>query len=63
MMSSEVYFEGKVVRIREQEDQKEGWVEFQGVRIRVDLSLLPQVQIGDRVLVHGRMALSLVQNQ
>lgn len=62
MMSSEVFFEGEVVRIREQEDQKDGWVELQGVRIRVNLSLLPKVQVGDRVLVQGRMALSLVQN-
>lgn len=61
-MSEEILFEGKVLRIREEEDMKDGWVELHGVRIRVNLSLVPEVQEGDRVLVQGRMALSRIEN-
>lgn len=61
-MSEEILFEGKVLRIRDEEDVKDGWVELQGVRIRVNLSLLPEVEVGDRVLVQGRMALSRIEN-
>jgi hydrogenase maturation factor len=60
-MTSEIIFEGKVIRIQELEDQKQGWVELRGVRVRVDLSLLPAVQVGDHVLVQGRLALSRIE--
>ena len=61
-MSEELLFEGKVLRIRDEEDLKDGWVEIHGVRVRVNLSLVPEVQVGDRVLVQGRTALSRIEN-
>lgn len=38
-------------------------VDFGGVRQSVSLACLPEAQIGDRVLVHVGMALSLVQEE
>jgi len=59
-MPGEMVFEGKVLRIREEHDEKRGWVDLHGVRIRVNLSMLPEVREGDRVLVQGRTALSRI---
>lgn len=63
MLSGEILFEGKVLRILQEEDGKNGWVDLQGVRIRVNLSLLPEVHEGDCVLVQGRMALSRIDKR
>ncbi len=38
-------------------------VDFGGVRQWVSLACLPQAQVGDRVLVHVGMALSLVEEE
>ena len=61
-MSLDLRFEGKVLRILDEQEQKNGWVDLQGVRIRVNLSRLPDVHEGDHVVVQGRMALSRVEN-
>lgn len=61
-MSADVLFEGKVVRIRSQEEQTDGWVDLHGVRIRVNLTFVPDVKVGDHVLVQGRIALSRIDN-
>lgn len=37
-------------------------VDFGGVRQRVSLACLPEAQVGDRVLVHVGIALSLVDD-
>jgi hydrogenase expression/formation protein HypC len=37
-------------------------VDFGGVRQQVSLACLPEAQIGDRVLVHVGVALSLVED-
>jgi hydrogenase maturation factor len=60
-MPGDIVFEGKVLRIREDEDEKNGWVDLHGVRIRVNLSRVPDVREGDRVLVQGRTALSRIE--
>lgn len=38
-------------------------VDFGGVRQQVSLACLPQAQVGDRVLVHVGMALSIVDEE
>jgi hydrogenase expression/formation protein HypC len=38
-------------------------VDFGGVRQQVSLACLPQAQVGDRVLVHVGMALSIVEEE
>lgn len=38
-------------------------VDFGGVRQQVSLACLPEAQVGDRVLVHVGLAISLVQEE
>jgi hydrogenase expression/formation protein HypC len=41
---------------------REAQVDFGGVRQRVSLACLPEARVGDRVLVHVGIALSLVDD-
>lgn len=50
---------GRVVE-RQQEDLLMGLVDFQGVRRKVCLEHVPDVQVGDYVLVHVGFALSRI---
>ena len=59
--TSENLFEAKVLTIQDSEEGKIGWVAFHGVRILVNLSLVPGIKVGEKVLVNGRVALSPVE--
>jgi hydrogenase maturation factor len=59
-LAPEVLYEGKVLRIRQQHERTDGWVDLHGVRIRVNLTPVPDVKVGDHVLVQGRTALSRI---
>ena len=51
---------GKVVALLPEDDVLMGKVDFDGVRRRVCLACVPDVQIGDYVLVHVGFALSVI---
>ena len=55
---AEFSFEGKVLALRNSDEGIVGWVEFQGIRFRVNLSLLPGIHEGEKVMVCGRTAMS-----
>ncbi|MCI0441696.1 HypC/HybG/HupF family hydrogenase formation chaperone [bacterium] len=57
----EILFEARVLSIADSEEGRLGLVNFRGVRILIQLSLLPEVQPGDFVLVQGRFALSRLE--
>jgi hydrogenase expression/formation protein HypC len=58
---------GTIVAITPQPDGDSLWlrarVDFGGVRQWVSLACLPQARVGDRVLVHVGLALSLVEHE
>ena len=60
---SDLPFEGRVLSIEETEEGLVGWVEVRGARIRVNLSLVPEVRPGDWVLVQGKVALGRVEGR
>jgi hydrogenase expression/formation protein HypC len=51
---------GRVVELLAEDDVLMGKVDFDGVRRRVCLECVPEVQIGDYVLVHVGFALSRI---
>lgn len=61
LMPNEILFEGRISMIEQTRDGKVGWVDFHGARILVNLSLISEAEVGDRVLVQGRFALSSVE--
>ena len=58
---------GTIVAITSQPDGDSLWlrarVDFGGVRQWVSLACLPQARVGDQVLVHVGLALSLVEHE
>ncbi len=52
--------EGRVVRIRVEGEHRYGQVDVRGARVEVLLDLLPGVDVGQRVLFHGRVALAVL---
>jgi len=61
MISRDILFEAKIVRIDHESIPVCGWVEYNGVQLAVDLSFLSNLAEGTRVLVCGRTALSTVE--
>ncbi len=59
----DVPFEATILRIEEGEDGRLAWVEYRGVRVQVSLAFVPNARPGDRVLVQGRVALSLISEE
>jgi hydrogenase maturation factor len=57
----EPVFEGQVLSLEQSEHGTEGWVDFHGVRTRVNLSLVPGVEAGQWVVVNGRVAISRLE--
>lgn len=51
---------GKVVALLPEDDVLMGKVDFDGIRRRVCLACVPDVQVGDYVLVHVGFALSRI---
>ncbi len=55
-----IRFEARVLVVEDSEEGKTGLVNFHGVRIPVNFSFLPGIQVGDVVLIEGRVALSQI---
>jgi len=53
---------GKIVTVEEQEDSvfQIGKVSFNGITKRINLSLVPEARVGDHVLVHVGVAVSVI---
>ena len=53
---------GKIISIEDQEDSifQVGKVSFDGIKKRINLSLVPEAKIGDHVLVHVGIAVSVI---
>lgn len=60
---SDLPFEGRVLSVEETAEGLAGWVEVRGARIWVNLSLVPEVRPGDRVLVQGKVALGKLEER
>jgi hydrogenase maturation factor len=60
--SEEILFEAKVLSVEDTEEGKMGVVEYCGVKIEINLSLVPESQTTDIVLVQGRFALARIEN-
>jgi hydrogenase expression/formation protein HypC len=54
---------GKIIEVREEDDWlRAGKVDFGGVVKEVSLALVPEAAVGDYVLVHVGMALSIIDH-
>ena len=53
---------GKIISIEDQEDSifQVGKVSFDGIKKNINLSLVPEAKIGDHVLVHVGIAVSVI---
>lgn len=58
----EILFQARVLSIQGSNEERTGTVDFRGVRIAINLSLVPDVKPGDLILVQGRFALALVED-
>lgn len=56
-------FVGEIVAIHEAETGRSGSVRVRGARMEVALDLVPQARVGDSVLVHAGVALSLLDDE
>jgi hydrogenase maturation factor len=56
-------FVGEVRSIREAEGARTGSVDVRGARLEVALDLVPSVRVGDSVLVHAGVALSVLHDE
>jgi hydrogenase expression/formation protein HypC len=54
---------GKVVEILGEGELRMGKVDFSGVKRQVSLAFVPEVQLGDYVLVHVGFAISRIDEQ
>jgi len=63
VLMSDVLFEAHVLFVEDSDDGKTGIVDFQGVRIPINLSLVPGIRVGDVVLIEGRFALTRVEGR
>lgn len=56
---------GKLIGIEENTDTvfKVGKVSFDGITKRINLSLVPEAQVGDHLLVHVGVAVSVVDEE
>ena len=60
MTIEDLLFEAKVITIEREGDEISGYVEMKGLQVKVDLSLVPNIVEGERVLICGRVGLSSV---
>ncbi|MFH2001429.1 MAG: HypC/HybG/HupF family hydrogenase formation chaperone [Planctomycetota bacterium] len=51
---------GKIVKLNGQGEMQTGLVDFQGSQVEVSLALVPDAGIGDWVLVHAGLAITLL---
>jgi hydrogenase maturation factor len=62
LAAEEILFEARVLSVEDSTEERIGMVDFHGVRIAIQLSLVPDVKPGDRILVQGRFALARVED-
>ncbi|NPA79973.1 MAG: HypC/HybG/HupF family hydrogenase formation chaperone [Thermotogae bacterium] len=62
MMSDERLIEGTVRRIERGEDGTYAVVSVRGVLLRVLLDMVPDAKVGDRILLHGKVALAKLED-
>ena len=56
-------FVGRIREIRDNAAERGGQVDVRGARIEVALDLVPEARIGDSVLVHAGVALSVLRGE
>jgi hydrogenase maturation factor len=61
MMEGTLVFTGRVLSVDEGPGGRTGRVSVRGAQIEVSLDLVPEAGVGDSVLVHAGVALSLVR--
>jgi hydrogenase expression/formation protein HypC len=54
---------GKVEEVLTEGDLRVGWVDFGGVRKKVGLDYVPEVEVGDYTIVHVGFALSKIDEE
>ena len=54
---------GRLVSLREDERGRTGRLSVRGAQVEVALDLVPEAQVGDSVLVHAGVALSLLRDE
>ena len=62
MMDGTHVFAGHIVALREGPHGRLGRVSVRGAQVEVALELVPEAQIGDEVLVHAGVAVSIVRD-
>lgn len=60
MMEGTHLFTGSIVELRDRPEGRVGRVSVRGAVVDVALDLVPDAQVGDGVLVHAGVALSIV---
>ena len=58
----EILFQARVLSVQGSDEERTGMVDFRGVRMEINLALVPDVKPGNLVLVQGRFALALVED-
>jgi len=58
-----ILFVGRICEIREDAGRRCGEVSVRGARVEVSLDLVPEARLGDSVLVHAGVALSVLQGE
>lgn len=53
-------FVGRIEEVRKTEAGREGTISVRGARIEVLLDIVPEARVGDSVLVHAGVALSVL---
>jgi hydrogenase maturation factor len=62
MMDGTLVFTGRVLSLRQEPHGRCGRVSVRGAQVEVALDLVPEAVVGDAVLVHAGVALSLVRD-
>ena len=58
-----ILFVGRIEGVREDEQGRHADVSVRGARVEVALDVLPEARVGDSVLVHAGVALSILRDE
>lgn len=58
----EILFQARILSIEGSDEERTGMVDFRGVRLEINVSLVPDAKPGNLVLVQGRFALAVVED-
>ena len=58
-----ILFVGRICETREDAGRRSGDISVRGARVEVSLDLVPEARLGDSVLVHAGVALSVLQGE